>query len=666
MSENKKSGNNTKKLLYILVPVIAVIAVVALVIVIIKSGNGGQGKPIVVTDSNGVAVTDVNGEPVTYYQPETIVYEVTDSKGEVVTDAKGEAVTQIGEIHKVTTPDGVPVTNEKGEDITYIAETEIVEITDAEGNKQTTVVYNEVEVTVPVTDEKGEVVTEENGEIVTEAVTFVPDITYPTNPPTNSGNVPGVEVVGSTAIPVTDGQGNTAVDESGNILTTIGEVTTIISNIEPAEIDWQASLGGSASDYFSSVVALADGSYITSVVTNSTDGDFKKFAERGYKTPYTVLTRYNKSGEIGWQEALGSDKKNSVLVITSLVADKTGGFYAVGYGNNLSAKINEEIIQERSKGYYDGVVYKFNDEGKIEWMKTFGTSTVDLFNGAALTSDGGIVVAGSVGNNDKDAKGFGKPELESAACIVKYNAAGELVWKNIVGGNQDAFNGVVEGTDGNIYCVGNFYSGDLFNNIGSSDGGIVKFDSAGKYIKGICIGGRGIESFTGITACKNGGIAVVGKSNSSDTTNNPGSTFISDLASRGGYDAYIMKYNEDLSMVFATPFRGQNNDELTNIVELEDGSFITVGNSNSSTRDLKGVTTRGGTDIVMASFSKTGNLSWVRSFGGTNTDSASAICVASDGGYVVAGKSLSKDIDMKGYSQYVNKQTIGVIVKFPE
>ncbi len=648
MDQMKKDHKGNKKILYILIPVIAVIAIAALVIAIVKMGDNGAGKPVIVTDNNGVAVTDVNGEPVTYYQPETLVYEVTDNKGEVVTDSKGEPVTKVGEIHKVTDAAGAPVTNAKGEEMTYIAETEIVEVTDADGEKQTTIIYNDVEVTVPVTDEEGEVVTEENGEIVTEKVTVTPVV-----PDTNA---PGSNIVGTTAIPVTDGQGNTGVDNQGNVLTTVVELTTIVSNVESADTDWQDTLGGSAADYFSSVVTLEDGSYITSVITNSTDGEFAEYAALEYKTPYTVLTKYNKSGDISWQQALGSTR--GLTVITSLVATDDGGFYAVGYGKNVGGA--------KGKGYYDGAVFKFDKKGGQEWFNTFGTSTVDLFNGATLTSDGGVVIVGSVGNNDKDAKGFGKPELESAACIVKYSPSGDLLWKNIVGGNQDAFNDVVEGTDGEIYCVGNFYSGDLFNNVGSSDGGIVKFTADGKFSKVVSIAGKGIESFMGITACKNGGIAVVGKSNSSDTSSVTESMFISDLASRGGFDAYIMKFNNDLSLVFATPFRGQNNDELSCIIEMEDGSFITAGNSNSSTRDLKGVTTRGGEDMVIASFSKTGSLSWVRSFGGTNTDSTSAICIASDGGYVVAGKTLSKDIDMKGYSQYVNNHTVGVIVKFPE
>ena len=144
------------------------------------------------------------------------------------------------------------------------------------------------------------------------------------------------------------------------------------------------------------------------------------------------------------------------------------------------------------------------------------------------------------------------------------------------------------------------------------------------------------------------------------------SFFVSSLASRGGYDAYIMKYENDLTPVFAKPFRGQYDDDLVDVVQKEDGTFIAVGKSNSSSRDFKGVTTRGGDDMVIASFDKYGNLSWARSFGGTQDEGATAICLSQDNGYVVAGRTLSKDIDMKGISQYVNGKSVGIIAKFPE
>lgn len=585
----------------------------------------------------------------------------------------------------VTDINGVPVTNQNGEPVTVIPETEIHTYTDTNGNTLTTVVNKEVAVTVPVTNEKGEYVTDKNGEVVTEEIKYVPTTkapdpivigtssVYETDPSgevvTNESGeavtsvveittIPATsnsDILGTTAIPMTDGQGNTAVDEDGNVFTTIVELTSNPIAVEPADIEWKASRGGTQSDYISSIAPLKNDGYIAAVVTNSKDGNYKEYSELKYSVPYTVLTKYKKNGDIDWETVVGS--KKGMTAITTVVPTDDGGFYAVGYGKNVGGVTG--------KGYYDGVVYKFDKKGEQEWYKTFGTSTVDLFNGATLTSDGGIIAVGSVGNNDGDAKGFKKPALESAACIVKYSSDGKLLWKNIVGGNQDTFNGVAEASDGNIFVVGDFYSGNLFTALGSSDSAVVKFSPIGEYLDVAPIAGKGIENFPAISACKNGGVVVVGRSNSTDAGSTE-SFFVADLASRGGYDSYIIKFKNDLSIEFANPFRGQYDDALTSVVEAEDGTFIAAGYSNSSSRDFKGITTRGGDDIVIASFNKFGSLSWARSFGGTKSDSANAICLGSDGGYLVAGKTLSNDIDMKGIAQYVNGKSVGVIVKFPE
>lgn len=626
-----------KKLLAIIIPVIVALIVGAVVLAVVLKKADDNGKlpeettkePVFyATDENGIAVTDDAGMAVTI-KPETTVVAVTTAKTEKVTDKNGEAVTDKNGEEKTTT----------------IYE----EVTDKNGDVVTTVIYQDVVVTVPVpvTDDKGKDVTNSAGDKVTEMATI------PQNP--NEQNPEGGVVMGTSSAPITDGQGNTAVDNNGQVYTTIVEITSNPSSVAPADIDWKTSRGGTEADYFSSIATLDDGDYITANVTNSKNGDFEKFADTKFATPYTVLTRFDENGKEEWSKAVGS--KKGLHVVTDVIATADGGFYAIGYGKNIGG-VN-------GKGYYDGFVYKYDKKGNEQWYKVFGTSTVDLFNAATLCDDGGVVIVGSVGNNNGDAYGFNKPENQSAACIVKYDSAGNLVWKNIVGGNTDNFNDVCISKEGNIFCVGNFASGELFKNLGKTDGGVVKFSPSGKLLDVTAFAGTGNDLFSGITACKDGGVVAVGRSNSNDASS-ADSIFVGNMGSRGGYDAYIIKLDEGLGISFAKPFRGQYDDDLVDIVEKEDGSFVAVGCSNSSTRDFKGITTRGGDDIVIAAFDIYGNLSWARSFGGTADESAYAVCLGSNGGYVVAGRTLSKNIDMNGIAQYVNGKSVGVIAKFPE
>lgn len=602
-----KDKINSKNL-KIIIPIVAVLLVAIIVAVILVSGKD-RLDPVVVTDENGVPVTDVNGDVITV-TPETGVYYVTDVFGNIVTDS--------------------------------------------DGNPLTTVEFKDVAVQIPVTDMNGVVVTDENGNAVTQNITIKPTAGNKNNKTTTSGNY-----VGTSSVLITDGKGNTGVDEQGNLITTIVNITEAPTiNIEPAKTEWKNTQGGSAADKYEDVILTSDGCYITTNVSNSKDGDFAKYKELNYKSPYTILTKFNNDGEIVWQKVMGSP--NGLFEIVALSPCKDGSFYAVGFGRAI-----EDIS---IKGYYDGAVYKMDKDGNVQWVKTIGTSTVDLLNDVVTASNGDAIVVGSVGNNDGDAKDSGGEANKSKAVIMRYSSSGDLLWKKYAGGNMDAFVGVAEGTDGSIYALGNFYSGVLFPALGKCDSGVVKYSKDGKVLAKTPIAGTGIDEFKGITATSDGGIIVCGSSDSADTDEtSPDSFFKNDFVSRGSYDAYMIKYTSDLKIKFVTPVRGQNVDTATSVLELPNGTYIMAGSTNSSTRDFKGVTTRGKKDIFVAGVNKNGTLMWVRSFGGTESDGALALCKGADGGYVVVGETFSNNVDLDNISPYGgNGKTLAVMVKFPE
>lgn len=593
-----------KKSLKIIIPIVAVL-LIAIIVAVVLVSQSGKEDPIVVTDANGVPVTDLDGNVITV-TPEKEVIELTDANGNVIKDS--------------------------------------------EGNPLTTVVYKDLTVNVPMTDMNGVVVTNFDGKVVTTNISVNPTSKNPVSTSKNEN------VVGSTVVAVTDGKGNTGVDSQGNLITTIVNITNPpVIDIEPAKTEWKNTKGGSKTDKYEDVILTSDGCYITSNVTLSKDGDFSKFKDASLSVPYTVLTKYSKSGDVIWEKAYGS--ADGMLELTDLSACSDGSFYATGQGKAVGTL--------PIKGWYDIALYKIDANGDVIWYKSFGTSTVDLAKDVVTTSDGSAVVVGSIGNNDGDAAGSGGNKNESKAVMLKYSPDGSLIFKKYAGGNMDVFTGVVEGTDGSLFVLGNFYSGKLFDALGKCDSGIVKYAKDGRLLKKTSIAGTGIDEFTGITATSDGGVVVCGASDSSDTKES--SFFKNDLVARGGYDSYVIKYTNDLVIKFATPVRGQNNDVATSVMELNDGTYLVAGSTNSSTRDFKGVTTRGMKDIYVASLNSSGDLCWVRSFGGTQNDGALAICKGADGGYVVVGETFSNDVDLNNIAKFGgNGKTLGIMVKFPE
>ena len=595
-----------KKNLKFIIPIVAVV-LAAIIIAILLVASKNRLDPVVVTDNNGVPVTDENGDVITV-RPETEIIFLTDSFGNTILDADGNPFTQT--------------------------------------------VYKDITVQVPVTDMNGVIVTDSKGNAVTENIVMKPTAGDKNNKTTTEGN----KVVGTTSVLITDGKGNTGVDEQGNVLTTIVDITESTTiDIKPAKTEWKNTQGGSANDKYADVILTTDDCYITANVTNSKDGDFTKYKDLNISAPYTVLTKFNKAGEIVWQKPFGT--LWGMFEIVSLSPCTNGEFYAAGYSRGID--------DAESRGYYDGVLYKLDKNGNVIWVKTFGTSTVDMFNGVTTAANGDAIVVGSVGNNDGDASDSGGEERQSKAILLRYSPNGDLRWKKYVGGNRDVFNAVVEAKDSSIYVLGHFYSGKLFPALGKCDSGVLKYSKDGKLLEKASIAGSGIDDFKGITATSDGGVIVCGQSNSADTNEN--SFFKNEFASRGSYDSYMIKYTEDLNVRFITPVRGQNIDTATSVMELSNGTYIMAGSTNSSTRDFKGVTTRGKKDIFVAGVNSGGTLMWVRSFGGTESDAALALCKGADGGYVVVGETFSNNVDLNKISPYGgNGKTLAVMVKFPE
>ena len=77
-----------------------------------------------------------------------------------------------------------------------------------------------------------------------------------------------------------------------------------------------------------------------------------------------------------------------------------------------------------------------------------------------------------------------------------------------------------------------------------------------------------------------------------------------------------------------------------------DGGYVAAGTSSSDDGDLPG--NNGGSDAIIAKFDQDGNLTWVKSIGGSGDDIFYPVTPSSNGGYLAAGWSNSNDGDVPG------------------
>lgn len=109
----------------------------------------------------------------------------------------------------------------------------------------------------------------------------------------------------------------------------------------------------------------------------------------------------------------------------------------------------------------------------------------------------------------------------------------------------------------------------------------------------------------------------------------------------GGNDAWVVKIDDDGNILSQRTFGGKGGDTARAIEVTPDGGYVVAGITHSPTA--------GGADFWVTKFDGNDNLQWSKSYGGVKNDLAHAIDVTLDGGYLVAGFTTSFGASNKDY-----------------
>jgi hypothetical protein len=155
------------------------------------------------------------------------------------------------------------------------------------------------------------------------------------------------------------------------------------------------------------------------------------------------LARTDTFGLPIWQKHFGGfqpDIANSVVELSDTSFVISG--YTSSYGN----------------GGYDALIARFNKDGILMWIKTFGGLDWDFANKINLTHDGNLIVCGSTYS-------FGRGGED--AFVIKLDLNGNILWQKIYGGlNNDDFHSIKATSDGGFIACGTTKSyGDILGDI---------------------------------------------------------------------------------------------------------------------------------------------------------------------------------------------------------
>ncbi len=153
-----------------------------------------------------------------------------------------------------------------------------------------------------------------------------------------------------------------------------------------------------------------------------------------------------------------------------------------------------------------------------------------------------------------------------------------------------------------------------------------------------CFGGSNQDQAYSCMQTFDGGYIVAG------TTNSPADGDLVGLNTKGGYDALIIKLSNLGNIEWAKRYGGSKKESVTCIKQTADSGFIFCGSTNSSISGNHGID-----DCWIVKLNKNGNIEWQKCLGGTNVEKANSVIQTFDGGYMVAGYTVSNDGDVVGY-----------------
>lgn len=407
------------------------------------------------------------------------------------------------------------------------------------------------------------------------------------------------------------------------------------ATIETVSLDKTITLGGSLNELASSVISFNDGAYAVIGYSQSIDGDIET-SKTTSQYDFWVL-KFDSTDTLLWQRTYGGSNDEKAY---SAITTSDNGFAITGYNKSNDGDLNA------NEGFEDIWVLKLDSLGNIQWQTTTGFPGTDQGFSLIETEDGGYFVGGILDVTASNGEGNFLAKAKHAGGDywgIKLDGNGNLEWRKFFGGsNSDTCNAVIETSDGYILAGATDSTDiDISNNNGSYDFWIVKIDKNGILLWEKNFGGSEIDEARAITTTDDGNFMIVGDTRSSDQ----------DIANNnGGADLWIIKINPDGKLLWEKNFGGTSFDVARSISKTNNGGYIISGSSRSLDN---GFTNQGQNDAWILKISSEGNQEWQQTIGGSNIDFLYDAIQLNDGSYIAVGESSSSDGDIntnKGFS----------------
>jgi hypothetical protein len=323
-----------------------------------------------------------------------------------------------------------------------------------------------------------------------------------------------------------------------------------------------------------------------------------------------------------------------------LWADNQGSVFITGSVSGSAKFFKTEVF---SRGGGDVYVAKFNSGGSLVWVKTFGGKLDDFSNAITGDPDGNIYITGVF----TDSASFDQIELEakgSELFVAKLNSKGNIVWAKSLETSGTAISSTIAVTDQGGAFIGGVYSGNLDSKIkwqmGQTDGFVCKLDWEGNRTWTKVFGGAGFDEVNVLRTDPWGRVLVGAVFDQHMFVNEQ------ELEGQSSKSGAAILYESTGSLVWTKVITGQDaqctiNDAVTDL----QGTCYLAGKFSGETQFGEvAASSKGQTDAFLTAIDKNGNLRWISTIGGSETDDATVLELLPDGKSLLMAGQFNKFI----------------------
>jgi hypothetical protein len=333
---------------------------------------------------------------------------------------------------------------------------------------------------------------------------------------------------------------------------------------------WATYYGGSNEDEAYSISIDKSGILYIGGQTKSTSGIASAGAYQNslWSTTYydAFLLKFNSNGYRLWGTYFGGNGDDFGYTTN---VDASGNIYLAGWTQSNAGLASNGSYQTSFGGYDDAFLVKFNSNCVRQWATYFGGDNYEFGYSVAADDSENVYLTGVSWSSANIASSNGFQNKFggglSDAFVVKFNKSGSRRWASYYGGNNnDEGDAIAIDKHGNIYMAGWTYSTSAIatsgcyqdTNRGAGDAFLVKFTRGGSRLWGTYFGGSGDDYFRYIKIDKSENLYLTGETQSPSDI----STGVYQDTLSGKWDALMVKFTSNDSLLWSTYYGGQNNE----------------------------------------------------------------------------------------------------------